>query len=110
MGGELEELTRRVVEFRDERDWKRFHSPRNLAAAITVEASELLEIYQWEDAPKHAEARAAEEIADITIYLLTLANDLQVDLGDAVRKKLRSNAERYRVDEVRGSAEKKPHK
>ncbi|MEM7138171.1 MAG: nucleotide pyrophosphohydrolase [Myxococcota bacterium] len=109
MGGDLEELAREVVAFRDERDWRQFHSPRNLAAAISVEAAELLEIYQWQE-PAGARARAAEEIADIAIYLLTLAHDLQIDLGDAVRDKLLKNAERYPADEVRGSAEKKPHK
>jgi NTP pyrophosphatase (non-canonical NTP hydrolase) len=102
----LTELTRLVVQFRDERDWEKFHTPRNLAAAVSVEAAELLELYQWGDA---GSARAADELADITIYVLTFAHDLGIDLEAAVRAKLRSNAERYPVDEVRGSSRKRPH-
>jgi NTP pyrophosphatase (non-canonical NTP hydrolase) len=108
MGNVLTELTRLAVQFRDEREWSQFHTARNLAAAVSVEAAELLELYQWGDPGEEGQTRAAEELADITIYVLTLAHELGIDLEAAIRAKIRSNAERYPIDEVRGSSRKRP--
>ncbi|MGX2039010.1 nucleotide pyrophosphohydrolase [Methylocaldum sp. MU1018] len=101
-------------EFADARDWDQFHSPKNLAIALAVEAAELLEHFQWlqEDesrrlAEKPEEYRAVrEEIADVLIYLLRLADRLDVDLEEAVSDKMRKNAEKYPVELAKGNAVK----
>ena len=100
-----------LLDFRRERDWEQFHSPQNLAIAISVEAGELLERFQWmragESRPESTQGEAVEhEIADLTILLTYLANDLGIDLNDAVIRKLRVNAERYPVEKSKGSAAK----
>ena len=108
----IQELTEAVVRFRDERDWGRFHSPKNLAGSICIEAAELLEVLQWvegEDARDAARARVdriAAEAADVGIYLLLLCREVGIDLEDAVRRKLRENAEKYPVEKARGKAAK----
>lgn len=108
----LDELTSRIVEFRDERDWKQFHSPRNLAASISIEAAELLEIFQWssddtlaEDVEKrHAEIE--EELADVLIYALLLAHDTGIEPAEAVLKKLAANDAKYPAEKAKGSSKK----
>lgn len=108
----LDELTRRIVAFRDERDWKQFHSPRNLAASISIEAAELLELFQWssdETLGDDVERRRGDlerELADVVIYALLLAHDTRVDLPDAIRAKLAENAAKYPEGPSRGSRAK----
>jgi NTP pyrophosphatase (non-canonical NTP hydrolase) len=98
--------------FAVERDWDRFHTPKNLAAALAVEAAELLEPFQWlspeESAALTPEQLTAvrEEMADVLLYLVRLADRLGVDLLAAARDKLHRNAERYPVDKARGNARK----
>ncbi len=102
---------RAALEFRRARDWEQFHTPRNLAIAISVEAGELLEQFQWLISP---DARPADEstllieqeVADIAILLSYLANDLGIDIDSAVQRKLALNAQRYPVDKSRGTATK----
>lgn len=108
----LRELTEELAAFARERDWDQFHSPKNLAMALSVEASELVEIYQWmtqeESAAPSAEKRARieEEVADIFIYLLRLADKAGVDLLPAVTRKIAANHRKYPADKVRGRSEK----
>jgi dCTP diphosphatase len=98
--------------FAAERDWDQFHSPRNLAAALAVEAAELLEPFQWltdeQSRELSAEARAAveQEMADVLLYLVRLADKLGVDLEQAARAKIELNAEKYPIDRARGSSRK----
>ncbi|MCU0757752.1 MAG: nucleotide pyrophosphohydrolase [Steroidobacteraceae bacterium] len=105
----LREAMRR---FAAERDWDQFHSPKNLAAALSVEAAELLEHFQWlgEEAsralPAPKRERVAEEMADVLLYLVRLADKLDVDLVAAAHAKLARNAEKYPVEKSRGSARK----
>jgi NTP pyrophosphatase (non-canonical NTP hydrolase) len=105
----IDELTRRIVEFRDERDWKQFHSPRNLAASISIEAAELLELFQWSsDATVAADVESRHvdlqrELADILIYCLLLANDTGIDPQAAIEAKLAENAAKYPQDKAHGS-------
>jgi NTP pyrophosphatase (non-canonical NTP hydrolase) len=108
----LEDLTRQIVAFRDERDWKQFHSPRNLAASISIEAAELLECFQWssdetiaEDVEKRR-SEIEEEIADVLIYALLLAHDMGVDPAEAVQRKLAANGEKYPAERAKGKREK----
>jgi len=106
------ELRDALRAFAAERDWDQFHSPRNLATALAVEAAELLEPFQWlDDAQSRAlspEARAAveEEMADVLLYLVRLADRLDVDLEQAARAKLARNAMKYPVEKARGTSRK----
>ncbi|MBJ37097.1 MAG: nucleotide pyrophosphohydrolase [Gammaproteobacteria bacterium] len=108
----LQELTRQVADFSDERDWGQFHSPKNLAMALSVEASEIVEHFQWkteaDSATLDADTRGAvaDEIADVLIYLVRLADRLGIDPLDAAANKLRKNAEKYPADKSRGRSDK----
>ena len=108
----IQEIQARLRAFARERDWEQFHSPKNLATALSVEASELLEHFQWmesEESHNLSEQKAqevAEEMADVLNYLLRLSDVLQIDLERAVKDKIESNAEKYPADTVRGSSKK----
>ena len=107
----LDTLTR-IRKFRDDRDWKQFHDPKNLAVSISIEAAELLEIFQWmtgEQARQYAaqnKERVSEEIADVAIYLFELADIVGIDLATAIDMKLEKNAEKYPVEKARGVSTK----
>jgi NTP pyrophosphatase (non-canonical NTP hydrolase) len=109
---ELDALRDRVRAFVRERDWEQFHSPKNLAMALTVEAAELLEVFQWlteEQSRKpepEAHAAAEKEIADILVYLVRIADQLGIDPVAAANRKLGENAKKYPVDKARGNARK----
>lgn len=109
---ELEALRDRIREFARERDWDQFHSPKNLAMALAGEAGELLEIFQWltEEQSRalddKALAKARDEIADVLLYLVRLADRLGVDPLAAAGRKLDENARKYPVDKARGNARK----
>jgi NTP pyrophosphatase (non-canonical NTP hydrolase) len=115
-GDHLDGLTAALRRFADERDWGQFHTPKNLVMALAGEVGELIEHFQWLTPEESAEVTAdptraagiAEELADVFIYLVRLADVLGVDLGDAARAKLEANAQRYPADRVRGSADKAP--
>ena len=108
----LAELQRRLAAFAAARDWDQFHSPKNLAMALAVEASELLEEFQWltEDQSRSLDADRLErvrlEMADVLIYLLRLAEKLNVDVLNAAIDKMALNEAKYPVDRVRGSPRK----
>ncbi len=109
---ELDDLRARLAEFAAARDWDTFHNPKNLAMALTAEAGELLEHFQWltPDEAATPEPGAREEIAlecaDVLLYLLRLCDKLDIDLAAAARRKLELNAEKYPVDKARGTARK----
>ncbi len=109
----LEELRERLRAFARVRDWEQFHSPKNLAVALIVEAAELLEHFQWltEEAsrrlPPEQWHAVEEEIADVLIYLVRLADRLDVDLLAAAARKIEQNEKKYPADEVRGKADKR---
>ena len=108
----MQDLIAEIKAFNRERDWEKYHSPKNLSMALSVEVSELLEIFQWltEDESRHlppAKKHAVEEeIGDVTILLLALAEEVDVDILDAARQKLERNREKYPVHKSRGRAEK----
>jgi dCTP diphosphatase len=110
--GALEELTQALRRFAQERDWRQFHSPKNLACALSVEAAELLEHFQWlteaqsDDLSGDKRAAVGSEMADVLLYLLQLADRLQIDLAAAAREKLALNERRYPVERSRGSSRK----
>lgn len=109
---DFDELKKKLQQFADERDWDQFHSPKNLAMALNVEAAELLEHFQWltevesKTVPPEVLREVAAEIADIQIYLTRLADKLDVDIDEAVKNKLASNARKYPAELARGSAAK----
>jgi dCTP diphosphatase len=108
----LADLTAQVRAFANARDWQQFHSPKNLAAAMTVEAGEVLEHFQWlteaESESLTAEKRREVELelADVLIYLVRLADRLDVDLIAAAARKIAINAQKYPVDQAKGSNKK----
>jgi dCTP diphosphatase len=109
---ELEDLREQLREFAAARDWGRFHSPKNLAMALSVEAAELLEIFQWlteaqsRGLTADAHAAAGEEIADVLLYLLQLCDELGIDPIAAANRKLLANARKYPADKARGNSKK----
>jgi NTP pyrophosphatase (non-canonical NTP hydrolase) len=109
---DLAELKERLRVFVAERDWGQFHSPKNLAMALSVEASELVELFQWLTEAQSAAAdeklrlRAAEELADVLWFLVRIADVLDIDLLQAAESKLARNAEKYPAERVRGQARK----
>ena len=108
----LEDLAAAVREFGRERDWHQYHDPKNLTAALVVEAAELLEPFQWLtpeqslDLPPHKREAVRQEMADVLIYLVSLANCLDIDLIQAAGDKLAINARKYPVEKARGSCAK----
>ena len=101
---DIESLQQQLSKFADERDWDQFHNPKNLAIALSVEASELIEIFQWLTPEQSEEImrgdkanHVKEEVADILIYLLRFADKLNIDLDAAVRSKIEKNAQKYPV-------------
>lgn len=105
----IEEITARIRAFRDARDWMQFHNPKELAVALTAEAGELLQHFVWQQ-PDQIEQRAKDklpeirdEMADVAILLFEMADNLGVDLGQAMVDKLERNDARYPVDKARGS-------
>ena len=105
----IEEITARIRDFRDARDWMQFHNPKELAVAITAEAGELLQHFVWQQ-PGQIDQRAkerlpqlADEMADVGMLLFEMADNLGVDLGQAMLDKLQRNEIRYPVAKARGS-------
>lgn len=112
MPDSLQDLARQVERFANEREWQPFHSPKNLASALIVEAAELLEHFQWlteqQSRELSAEQRTAvgEEMADVLLYLVQLGNALGIDPVAAAQSKLLLNASRYPVERSRGNSRK----
>lgn len=109
---DLEGLRTQLRAFAAARDWDPFHSPKNLAMALSAEAAELLEIFQWltEEQSRRLDAQArraaADEVADVLLYLVRIADKLDLDLLAEAERKLADNERRYPVDKARGSAKK----
>ena len=109
---ELEKIRLRIRQFAADRDWDQFHSPKNLSMALAAESGELLEQFQWlteEQSKKLSYEKLhniEEELADIQIYLIRLADKLNINIIDAVYKKIEVNERKYPADKVKGSAKK----
>jgi len=106
----LEEIIEKVIKFRDERNWEKFHNPKNLSISISIEANELLEHFQWKDLKESKEyaeknkSKISSEIADIIIYLLYLCHDLNINLADSIDKKIKENNSKYPVSKSKGKS------
>ena len=110
---DLKLIQKKIRKFCTERDWDQFHTPKNIAASISIESSELLEIFQWsqgnnwdEFLDKKLKNRTEEELADILIYLLRFSDLSKIDLEKSILKKLKKNEEKYPTEKSRGSDKK----
>jgi dCTP diphosphatase len=105
---EINQITEKIKRFRDERDWMQFHDSKNMAVSIILEASELLEHFQWktiEEVEKYTRQNHTEikdEIADIALYLFELADNLGISLIEAMEQKLKKNEMKYPVEKAKG--------
>ena len=110
---DLKEFQNKIAKFRDDRDWKQFHTPKDLALSVVVEAAELLECFQWkskEEVEKminsESISKITDEMADVLIYLLNLSDVLGIDLLKEAEKKLEQNDKKYPVEKAKGTAKK----
>lgn len=101
----LKDIIEALIKFRDERNWKQFHSPENLAKSVSIEAAELLENYQWGSNPRDLD-NVKEEIADIVGYCLLLCEHYGFNLETILKEKIKVNNEKYPVDKAFGKADK----
>lgn len=105
---DIQELTKKIKKFRDDRDWAQFHNHKDMALSLMLEAAEVLEHFQWkspDEVEKHGEAckdQIAQELADVAMYLFELASNLGIDLGEAIEGKLEHNAQKYPVEKAKG--------
>ena len=109
---DYKKLKKEIKDFVDERDWEQFHNPKNLSMALSVEASELLEIFQWQKAEEYKNASEEQkemikgEIADIFYYLIRISDKLDINIEEALIKKMQKNRKKYPKDLVKGKAVK----
>ena len=104
---DIKEIQDKLARFAEERDWNQFHSPKNLAMALTSEVGELNELFQWlteEQSNNVDNNEVRQEIADIFIYLLRLSDKLDIDIEEAVKEKIEINAKKYPIDLAKGNA------
>ena len=104
----INDLTKRIIEFRDARDWKQFHNPKDVALSLVLEATEVLEHFQWknkEEIEKYIETNKAdigEELADVLYWVLLMGHDLKINVLDALEKKIKKNEKKYPVEKAKG--------
>lgn len=105
---DLMSLTKKIIDFRDERDWKQFHNPKDVALSLVLEAGEVLEHFQWksrEEIEKYVVANKkeiGEELADVLYWVLLMAHDLKIDMKGTLERKLKQNREKYPINKARG--------
>lgn len=110
--GRIEDLTNKILRFRDERDWAQFHTPKNLAISLSLEASEVLEHFQWKDEKeivnylKSNKEDVADELGDVLNYLLLLAKATDIDILHAADNKIKKNEKKYPVEKAKGKSTK----
>ncbi|MFA6004889.1 MAG: nucleotide pyrophosphohydrolase [Patescibacteria group bacterium] len=109
---ELAVLTKKIIEFRDKRNWKQFHNPKDLALSLVLEAGEVMEHFQWKS-PQEIDAYIktnksdiGEELADVLYWVLLMSHDLDLDIVEAVEKKMEKNEKHYPVEKAKGSHKK----
>jgi len=99
-------LIKEIVSFRDDRDWKQFHNSKDLAVALSIEASELLELFLWKSNEDFKIDKLKEELADVLMYALLLADKHDLNITEIIQDKIKKNAEKYPVDKSKGNATK----
>jgi NTP pyrophosphatase (non-canonical NTP hydrolase) len=109
---QIQKLTKRIIEFRDRRDWKQFHNPKDLALSLVLEATEVLEHFQWknpEEIKNHLlenKEDVADELADVLYWILLMSHDFEIDIEKALMKKIEKNEAKYPEDKAKGSHKK----
>ena len=111
MNDSIKDLIKKVVEFRDARNWKQFHKPKDIAISISLEAAELLEVFQWSGADTEVDtdkklSKVKEELADVLIYALLMGNDLGLYIPEIINDKLAENNRKYPAEKAYGKADK----
>ncbi len=104
-----EETINKILKFRDDRDWKQFHNPKDLAISISLEAAELLEVFQWSGADVSNEGKQdkiKEELADVVNYCVLMADACELDLNEIVQEKIKINERKYPVEKAKGRRDK----
>ncbi|MDD5146567.1 MAG: nucleotide pyrophosphohydrolase [Candidatus Pacebacteria bacterium] len=108
----LEDLAKRIIDFRDARDWKQFHNPKDLAISLALEAAEVLEHFQWktgQELKEYVEANKehiSEELADVLYWILLMTHDLDIDILATLEKKMQKNEQKYPVEKSKGNHKK----
>lgn len=100
----MEDLIQKILQFRDERDWKQFHTPENLAKSIVLEAAELLENFQWDN--QYDKQKVNEELADVMIYCVLMADCIDADVLKIIEEKMTKNSMKYPVEKAKGTSKK----
>lgn len=103
---EIEEITQALLKFRNDRDWAQFHNSKDLAVALNIESSELLEIFLWKKAEDANKDKIREELADVFAYAFLLADKYKLDVKEIVLEKIQKNTEKYPVEKSKGNAKK----
>lgn len=104
----INELTKKIIAFRDARDWKQFHNPKDIALSLVLEATEVMEHFQWKNAKeveKHVKIQKneiGEELADVLFWILLMSNDLNIDISRALIKKIKKNEDKYPIEKAKG--------
>ena len=105
---EFQELTEKILKFRRDRDWEQFHNPKDVALSLVLEATEVLEHFQWknpEEVKNHAKSHIneiGEELADVMYWVLVLSHDLNIDLKESLSKKIKKNEDKYPIEKAKG--------
>ncbi|MFK4565949.1 nucleotide pyrophosphohydrolase [Enterococcus sp. UD-01] len=102
----MNELIEQINQFREDRDWRQFHNAKDLAISISLEASELLENFQWKTSEEAKRENVEQELADVLIYSLMLASDLDLDVKQIIENKLKLNGQKYPIEKSKGNKEK----
>lgn len=103
---DIQKIIQEIIKFRNERDWEQFHNAKDLSLAISIEANELLEQFLWKNPEEANIEKVKEELADVLIYALLLADKLQINIESIVLAKLKKNAEKYPVEKAKGTSKK----
>ncbi|MFA5319485.1 MAG: nucleotide pyrophosphohydrolase [Candidatus Paceibacterota bacterium] len=104
----MKDLTNRIIAFRDARDWKQFHNPKDVSLSLVLEAGEVMEHFQWknkeeiEEYIKTDKEHVGDELADVLYWVLLMSHDLNIDILDALDKKIKKNEEKYPIDKSKG--------
>jgi NTP pyrophosphatase (non-canonical NTP hydrolase) len=104
-----QETINQILKFRDDRDWKQFHNPKDLAISLSLEAAELLEVFQWSGSDtgiEGKEAKVREELADVINYCVLMADACNLDIDEIVQEKIKVNNAKYPVDKAKGKSDK----
>ncbi|MCB9805648.1 nucleotide pyrophosphohydrolase [Candidatus Nomurabacteria bacterium] len=106
--GEISKLTKQITDFRDKRNWKQFHNPKDCAISLSLEAAEVLEHFQWknekeiEEYIKKQKTEISEELADVLYWILLMSNDLKIDIAKSLERKIKINSKKYPVKKSKG--------